>query len=80
MTLGWPSAPATVAPHRRQDREMSVGARTIVELNIQHYRNLLKTETDATRRQTISRLLGEQEAALAKLLAEERGDRTGENG
>jgi hypothetical protein len=49
---------------------MSVAARTIVELNIKHYRKLLKTETDAVKRQTITRLLAEEEAKLAKLLAE----------
>ena len=50
---------------------MSVSVRTIIDLNIQHYRNLLKTETDASKRQTISKLLAEEEAKLAKLLTQE---------
>ena len=41
-------------------------ARTIVELNIAHYRNLLKNETDASKRQTITKLLAEEAAKLAK--------------
>jgi hypothetical protein len=40
----------------------------IVELNIKHYQDLLKTETDASMRQTISKLLSEEEAKLAELL------------
>ena len=50
---------------------MSVAVRMIVELNIKHYRDLLKTETDASKRQTISKLLAEEEAKLAKLLTQE---------
>ena len=50
---------------------MSVSVRMIVDLNIQHYRDLLKTETDASKRQTISKLLAEEEAKLAKLLTQE---------
>ena len=50
---------------------MSVSLRMIIDLNIQHYRDLLKTETDASRRQTISNLLAEEEARLAKLLTQE---------
>jgi len=49
---------------------MSVAARTIIELNIKHYRDLLRSETDAARRETIAKLLAEEEAKLAKLLAE----------
>jgi hypothetical protein len=54
---------------------MSVAARTIVELNIKRYRELLKSETDPLKRQTIARLLAEEEAKLAKLLAYRNGDR-----
>jgi len=43
----------------------------IIELNIRHYWDLLKTETDASKRQTISKLLAEEEAKLAKLLTQE---------
>ena len=55
-------------------RRFSVGpsARTIIELNIKHFRDLLKTETDASKRQTIARLLAEEEANLAKLSRQER--------
>ena len=53
---------------------MNASARTIVELNIRHYRELLKTETDASKRQTIAKLLAEEEAKLAKL-PPERGDK-----
>ncbi len=41
----------------------------IVQLNIEHYRRLLKTETDEPKRQTIAKLLAEEEAKLAKLSA-----------
>ena len=46
---------------------VSFPARTIVELNIKHYRDLLKTETDAAKRRTIADLLAEEEAKFAKL-------------
>jgi hypothetical protein len=60
-----PSLPGLIA--------VSVSARAIIELNIKHYRGLLKTETDAARRQTIARLLAEEEARLAELVAEDNG-------
>ena len=50
---------------------MSVSVRMIIDLNIEHYRDLLKTETDASKRQTISKLLAEEEAKLANLLTQE---------
>ena len=50
---------------------MSVSVRMIIDLNIQHYRDLLKTETDASKRQTISKLLVEEEVKLANLLTQE---------
>jgi hypothetical protein len=40
-------------------------------LNIEHYRRLLKTETDESKRQTIAKLLAEEETKLAKLSARE---------
>jgi hypothetical protein len=46
---------------------VSTSARTIIELNIQHFRDLLKSETDSSKRQAILRLLAEEEAKLAKL-------------
>jgi len=39
----------------------------IMELNIKHYQELLKTETDASKRQVISKLLSEEKDQLAKL-------------
>ena len=48
----------------------SVAARTIIELNIKHYRGLLRTETDPSKRQVIAKLLAEEEAKLAKLLTD----------
>ena len=38
--------------------------RTVARLNIEHYRRLLARETDELRRQTIMRLLAEEEAKL----------------
>ncbi len=52
---------------------MSPSVRAIIELNIKHYRDLLKTETDSSKRETIAKLLAEEEVKLAKL-HEERGD------
>jgi len=49
-------------------------ARTIIELNIKHYRDLLKSETDASKRRTIERLLAEEEAELAKLPPSNKGN------
>lgn len=52
---------------------MSPSPRTIVELNIRHFRGLLETETDPTKRETIKRLLREQERILAVLTSKENG-------
>lgn len=46
---------------------MNPSVRTIVELNIQYYRRLLKTETDQAKRKTIAKLLAEEEAKLRNL-------------
>jgi hypothetical protein len=46
---------------------------TIAKLNIEHYRRLLATETDAGKRATLSQLLSEEEAKLREL--EKRGDK-----
>lgn len=48
---------------------MNPSVRTIIELNIKHYRTLLNTETDPSKRQTIARLLAEEEARLSNLTA-----------
>ena len=47
---------------------MGPSGRTIIELNIDYYKSLLKTETNASKRQTIVKLLAEEEAKLAELL------------
>jgi hypothetical protein len=47
---------------------MSPSVRTIIELNIKYYRELLKSETDAIKRGTVAQLLAEEEAKLAKLI------------
>jgi len=54
---------------------MSVAARTIIELNIKHYRDLLRSGTDAARVETIAKPLAEEEAKLAKLLVEKSDDK-----
>jgi hypothetical protein len=41
--------------------------KAIARLNIEHYRKLLANEIDEARRQTITRLLAEEEAKLAAL-------------
>jgi hypothetical protein len=51
---------------------VSSSARTIVELNIGHFRQLLKTETDPAKRQVITKLLAEEEATLARLTSSEK--------
>jgi hypothetical protein len=47
--------------------------KSVARLNIEHYRKLLATDLDATKRQTILQLLAREEATLARLT---RGDRT----
>ena len=41
--------------------------RTVARLNIEHYKQLLETEVDDVKRQTLTRLLAEEESKLAKL-------------
>lgn len=47
--------------------------KTVADLNIAHYKKLLSTEVDPTKRQTIARLLAEEEAKLARALGPEKG-------
>jgi hypothetical protein len=54
---------------------MSIAARTIIELNIKHYRELLTTESDSSKRRTLAKLLAEEEAKLAKLSVEKKEDK-----
>jgi hypothetical protein len=49
--------------------------RSVARLNIEHYRKLLATEADETRRRTLSRLLSEEEAKLAGQAPPERKHR-----
>ena len=44
----------------------------MAHLNIAHYKKLLSEETDASRRQVLSRLLAEEEAKLAKIATSEK--------
>ena len=53
---------------------MTPRARTIVELNIKHLQEQLASERDAAKRQTIAKLLAEEEAKLAKLAVEKKPD------
>ena len=50
---------------------MGTSAREILELNIRHFRTLLETEKDPTKRATIERLLAEQEPMLDELVKKE---------
>lgn len=51
---------------------MNPSARVIIELNIKHYRELLKTECDARKRATILKLLAEEEQKLAEYNKKEK--------
>ena len=42
--------------------------KAVAQLNVEHYRKLLCTETDPTKRATMERLLAEEEAKLAALM------------
>lgn len=46
--------------------------RSVARLNIEHYRRLLARETDENRRQTLQRLLAEEEAKIADFQPRER--------
>ena len=46
---------------------MTPSVRMIIDLNIDHYRDLLKTETEPSKRRAIAGLLAEEEAKLARL-------------
>jgi hypothetical protein len=59
------------------DAAMNPSARTIVVLNIEHYRKLLATEHDPAKRTTISKLLAEEEEKLASLPKTAPSDQSG---
>ncbi|MGA3311361.1 MAG: hypothetical protein ABSD08_22560 [Xanthobacteraceae bacterium] len=44
----------------------------VANLNIEHYKKLLASETDATKRESIARLLAEEEARLAEIPKERK--------
>ena len=48
----------------------------VARLNIEHFRKQLATETDESKRQMLLRLLGEEDAKLAAILAKERNPRS----
>ena len=50
--------------------------RTVAHLNIEHYRRLLEKETYEARRQTLMRLLAEEEAKIADNAPPERKRRS----
>jgi hypothetical protein len=58
-------AAATACEHHLMDE-------TVAKLNIEHFKKSLASETDATKRELITRLLGEEEAKLAKILKERK--------
>jgi hypothetical protein len=47
--------------------------KTVADLNIAHFKKLLAAETDPVKRQTIERLLAEQEAKLAPMKVNKTG-------
>jgi hypothetical protein len=49
----------------------------IAKANIEHFKNLLETETDQKKRRTLEQLLAEEEKKLAALLKAQRGKRQG---
>jgi hypothetical protein len=51
--------------------------KNIARLNIEHYRQLLATETDASKRAVIEKLLAEEEAKPRALEDERKRDRGG---
>jgi hypothetical protein len=44
----------------------------VAQLNIEHYKKLLASETAAPKRESIARLLAEEEAKLAKISKERK--------
>jgi hypothetical protein len=49
--------------------------KTVADLNIAHFRKLLETETDPAKRDTIQRLLSDEEAKLAHAARAKNHDR-----
>jgi len=53
--------------------------RTVADLNIEHFKKLLAAETDPAKRETIRRLLAEEETKLALAQARKNDRKTGPN-
>jgi len=49
--------------------------KSVARLNIEHYRKLLATDLDDTKRQTILKLLAKEEATLARLTKRDRSEK-----
>ncbi len=47
--------------------------RTVADLNIEHFRKLLSSEVDPVKRQTLERLLAQEEAKLKQAQAAKKG-------
>jgi hypothetical protein len=66
------SRPAVLRPTGvlvgRHSEEATVD-KSVADLNIAHFKKLLSTEADPARRQTIARLLAQEEAKLAGVVA-----------
>jgi hypothetical protein len=65
--LKMPHAHPAYRRAQRKAARMDFSERTIIGLNIRHFRGLLKTETDPAKLRTIATLLAEEEAKLATL-------------
>lgn len=47
--------------------------KTVADLNVEHFKKLLAVETDPVKRETIQRLLAQEEAKLADAHPEKHG-------
>jgi hypothetical protein len=50
--------------------------KSVARLNIEHYRRLLATDIDDGKRQTILKLLAQEEATLASLIKIEKAEKS----
>jgi hypothetical protein len=70
------ASPASASAPVRGSRQAEIPlGETIVRLNIEHFRKLLSKQLDPIQRQTIARLLGEEEAKLQALEGPSRAER-----
>jgi hypothetical protein len=54
--------------------------RTVAHLNVERFRKMLEVEVDEAKRQTILRLLAEEEAKVAKVMAAKTNPKTATEG